>query len=207
GPRVGRKEPQAAGGALGERGHQGVSRGRDPVVAPAVVLVWAAVLLFVLYPMSRLLVLTFWNGGPTLEAVRGLLGDWTHRAALVNIDATLEDSAFSLGARRWRVFATVTLPLATPGVANAFLLVSAASLADFATPLILAGTKFPVLPTQAFLQITGLYDMRGGAALCFLLLVPTLAIFAGQRRWLERRGGSFVTVTGKASAATRVKSL
>ena len=289
-----------------------MSRGRDPVVAPAVVLVWAAVLLFVLYPMSRLLVLTFWNGGPTLEAVRGLLGDWTHRAALVNslllailvgtagtalgfafallavrsnlprwseraldavvllplisppftaaialifalgprgllsyhvfgltnvniyglsgtllsetltyfpiayltlkavlanIDATLEDSAFSLGARRWRVFATVTLPLATPGVANAFLLVSAASLADFATPLILAGTKFPVLPTQAFLQITGLYDMRGGAALCFLLLVPTLAIFAGQRRWLERRGGSFVTVTGKASAATRVKSL
>jgi len=289
-----------------------VSRGRDPVVAPAVVLVWAAVLLFVLYPMSRLLVLTFWDGGPTLEAVRGLLGDWTHRAALVNslllailvgtagtalgfafallavrsnlprwseraldavvllplisppftaaialifalgprgllsyhvfgltnvniyglsgtllsetltyfpiayltlkavlanIDATLEDSAFSLGARRWRVFATVTLPLATPGVANAFLLVSAASLADFATPLILAGTKFPVLPTQAFLQITGLYDMRGGAALCFLLLVPTLAIFAGQRRWLERRGGSFVTVTGKASAATRVKSL
>ena len=289
-----------------------MSRGRDPVVAPAVVLVWAAVLLFVLYPMSRLLVLTFWNGGPTLEAVRGLLGDWTHRAALVNslllailvgtagtalgfafallavrsnlprwseraldavvllplisppftaaialifalgprgllsyhvfgltnvniyglsgtllsetltyfpiayltlkavlanIDATLEDSAFSLGARRWRVFATVALPLATPGVANAFLLVSAASLADFATPLILAGTKFPVLPTQAFLQITGLYDMRGGAALCFLLLVPTLAIFAGQRRWLERRGGSFVTVTGKASAATRVKSL
>ncbi len=126
---------------------------------------------------------------------------------LANIDATLEDSAFSLGARRWRVFATVTLPLATPGVANAFLLVSAASLADFATPLILAGTKFPVLPTQAFLQITGLYDMRGGAALCFLLLVPTLAIFVGQRRWLERRGGSFVTVTGKASAATRVKSL
>src|SRR5213594_3700851 len=235
--------------------------------------------------MSRLLVLTFWNNGPTLEAVRGLLENWTHRAALVNslllavlvgsagtalgfafallavrshlpkwgeraldavvllplisppftaaialifalgprgllsyhvfgltnvniyglsgtllsetltyfpiayltlkavlanIDATLEDSAFSLGARRWRVFAT---------------------------PLILAGTKFPVLPTQAFLQITGLYDMRGGAALCFLLLVPTLAIFAGQRRWLERRGGSFVTVTGKASAATRVKSL
>src|SRR3989454_77392 len=84
GPRVGRKEPQAAGGALGERGHQGVSRGRDPVVAPAVVLVWAAVLLFVLYPMSRLLVLTFWNDGPTIEAVRGLLGDWTHRAALVN---------------------------------------------------------------------------------------------------------------------------
>ena len=273
---------------------------------------WAAVLLFVLYPLSRLLFLTFWNGGPSLDAVRGLLGDWTNRAALgnslllaalvgtvgtalgfafalfavrghlpkwlgraldaivllplisppftaaialifalgprglisyqvfgltnvtiyglsgtflsetltyfpiayltlkavvANIDPNLEDAAFSLGARRLRVFGTITMPLATPGLANAFLLVSAASLADFATPLILAGTKFPVLPTQAFLQITGLYDMRGGAALCFLLLVPALAIFAGQRRWVESRGGSFVTVTGKAGAATRVKSL
>jgi iron(III) transport system permease protein len=285
---------------------------RDPVVAPAVLLVWGAVALFVLYPLGRLLVLTFWNDGPSLDAVRGLVGDWTHRAALVNslllaalvgiagtvlgfafallavranlprwvsraldavvllplisppftaaialifalgprglisyhvfgltrvniyglwgtllsetltyfpiayltlkavlanVDANLEDSAFSLGARRWRVFRTVTLPLTTPGVANAFLLVSAASLADFATPLILAGTRFPVLPTQAFLQITGLYDMRGGAALCFLLLVPALAVFAGQRWFTERRGGSFVTVTGKVGAVTRVKSL
>jgi iron(III) transport system permease protein len=285
---------------------------RDPVLAPAVLVVWGAVALFVLYPLGRLLVLTFWNGGPSLDAVRGLVGDWTHRAALVNslllaalvgvagtalglafallavranlprwiargldavvllplisppftaaialifalgprglisyhvfgltkvniyglwgtllsetltyfpiayltlkavlanVDPNLEDSAFSLGARRWRVFRTVTLRLATPGVANAFLLVSAASLADFATPLILGGTKFPVLPTQAFLQITGLYDMRGGAALCFLLLVPALAIFAGQRWFTERRGGSFVTVTGKVGAATRVKTL
>ena len=285
---------------------------RDPVLAPAVLVVWGAVALFVLYPLGRLLVLTFWNGGPGLDAVRGLAGDWTHRAALVNslllaalvgvagtalglafallavranlprwiahgldavvllplisppftaaialifalgprglisyhvfgltrvniyglwgtllsetltyfpiayltlkavlanVDPNLEDSAFSLGARRWRVFRTVTLRLATPGVANAFLLVSAASLADFATPLILGGTKFPVLPTQAFLQITGLYDMRGGAALCFLLLVPALAIFAGQRWFTERRGGSFVTVTGKVGAATRVKTL
>jgi len=285
---------------------------RDPIVAPAVLLVWGAVALFILYPLGRLLVLTFWNGGPSLDAVRGLVGDWTHRAALINslllaalvgvadtalglafallavranlprwvgrvldavvllplisppftaaialifalgprglisyhvfgltrvniyglwgtllsetltyfpiayltlkavlanVDANLEDSAFSLGARRWRVFRTITLRLTTPGLANAFLLVSAASLADFATPLILGGTKFPVLPTQAFLQITGLYDMRGGAALCFLLLVPALAIFAGQRWFTERRGGSFVTVTGKVGAATRVKTL
>jgi len=285
---------------------------RDPVVAPAVLLVWGAVALFVLYPLGRLLILTFWDGGPSLDAVRRLGGDWTHRVALVNslvlaalvgiagtalglaaallavranmsrwavraldavillplisppftaaialifalgprglisyhvfgltkvniyglwgtllsetltyfpiayltlkavlanVDPNLEDSAFSLGARRWRVFRTITLPLATPGVANAFLLVSAASLADFATPLILGGTRFPVLPTQAFLQITGLYDTRGGAALCFLLLVPALAVFAGQRWVTERRGGSFVTITGKVGAATRVKSL
>jgi iron(III) transport system permease protein len=124
---------------------------------------------------------------------------------IANIDPNLEDGAFSLGARRGRVFRTVTVPLAAPGLANSFLLLSAASLADFATPLILGGTKFPVLPTQAFLQITGLYDMRGGAALSFLLLVPALAVFVVQRWWTERR--SVVTVTGKSGAATSVKSL
>jgi iron(III) transport system permease protein len=283
---------------------------RDPVLAPTVLLLWAAVTLFVLYPVTRLLVLTFWDGGPTLAPVVELVSSWQHRralrnslllAALVggigtalgfafallavrarlprgvggaldavvllplisppftaaialifalgpkglisyhvfgiaslniyglggtllsetltyfpiayltlkgvlgNIDPNLEDGAFSLGARRGRVFRTVTVPLAAPGLANSFLLLSAASLADFATPLILGGTKFPVLPTQAFLQITGLYDMRGGAALSFLLLVPALAVFIAQRWWTERR--SVVTVTGKSGAATSIKSL
>ncbi len=94
----------------------------------------------------------------------------TLRPILAAIDSNIEGMAFSLGASRWRVFRTVTLPLAVPGLANAFLLLFAASLADFATPLILGGNQFPVLPTQAYLQITGLFDLRGGAALSFVLL-------------------------------------
>ena len=84
----------------------------------------------------------------------------------------LEEMAFSLGGSRWRVFRTVTLPLAVPGLANAFLLLFAASLADFATPLILAGNSFPGAADQAYLQITGLFDLKGGAVLSLLLLVP-----------------------------------
>ena len=99
----------------------------------------------------------------------------TLRPILAGIDSNIEGMALSLGASRSRVFRTVTLPLSVPGLANAFLLLFAASLADFATPLILAGNQFPVLPTQAYLQITGLYDLRGGAALSFVLLVPALA--------------------------------
>src|SRR6266567_4539449 len=73
----------------------------------------------------------------------------------------------------------------------------ALSLADFATPLILAGNSFPVLPTQAFLQITGLFDLRGGAALSFMLLLPALIVFLLQRYWVSRR--YYVTVTGKGA--------
>ena len=109
------------------------------------------------------------------------------RPMLAAIGGNLEEMAFSLGASRWHVFRTVTLPLAVPGLANAFLLLFAASLADFATPLILAGNDFPVLPTEAYLQITGLFDLKGGA------IAVAAAAGAGrrsssslQRYWVER---------------------
>jgi len=129
----------------------------------------------------------------------------TLRPVLAGIDPSVEDMAFSLGGSRWRVFRTVTLPLAVPGFANAFLLLFAASLADFATPLILAGNSFPVLPTQAYLQITGLLDFKGGAVLSFVLLVPAAAVYLLQRYWVGRR--SYVTVTGKAGPASQIRSV
>jgi len=129
----------------------------------------------------------------------------TLKPILAGIDPNVEDMAFSLGSSRWRVFRTVTLPLAVPGLANAFLLLFAASLADFATPLILGGNNFPVLPTQAYLQITGLFDLKGGAVLSFVLLLPALAVYLLQRYWVSRR--SYVTITGKAGAQTAIKSL
>ena len=51
----------------------------------------------------------------------------TLRPLLAAIDSNVEGMALSLGASRWRVFRTVTLPLTIPGLANAFLLLFAAS--------------------------------------------------------------------------------
>jgi len=129
----------------------------------------------------------------------------TLRPLLAAIDSNVEGMALSLGASRWRVFRTVTVPLTVPGLANAFLLLFAASLADFATPLILAGNQFPVLPTQAYLQITGLFDLRGGAALSLALLLPALIVFVLQRYWVSRR--FYVTVTGKGAGQTPFDSV
>jgi iron(III) transport system permease protein len=129
----------------------------------------------------------------------------TLRPVLAAIDANIEAMGLSLGASRWRVFRSVTLPLAVPGLANAFLLLFAASLADFATPLILAGNSFPVLPTQIYLQITGMFDLRGGAALSFVLLGPALAVFVLQRYWVAR--AYYVTVTGKGGAQARLATV
>jgi iron(III) transport system permease protein len=122
------------------------------------------------------------------------------RPMLTAIGGNLEEMAFSLGSSRWRAFRTVTLKLTVPGLANAFLLLFAASLADFATPLILAGNDLPVLPTEAYLQITGMFDLKGGAVLSLLLLVPALLVFLLQRRLVARR--SYVTMGGKGARAS-----
>lgn len=127
----------------------------------------------------------------------------TLRGVLAAINPSVEEAAFSIGSSRWRVFRTVTLPLTTPGLASAVLLVFSASLADFATPLVLAGHRFPVLPTQAYLQITGLFDLRGGAALSFILLVPSFIVFVLQRYWVGRK--SYVTISGKSSSGTPMR--
>ncbi len=117
------------------------------------------------------------------------------RGVLEGIDPTLEDAALNLGARRWTVFRRVLLPLAVPGITSAFLVVFIESLADFGNPLLLAGSAFPVLSVQAYLQITGMFNLQAGAALSVLLLVPSVTAFILYRLIVGSR--RYVTVTGK----------
>lgn len=126
----------------------------------------------------------------------------TLSSVLRAIDSTVEDAALDLGATRLRTFLTITLPLATPGILSAWLLVFTNSLADFANPLLLSGS-YRVLSTEAYMEVTGRNNLGGGAALSLLLLLPTLTAFFAQRYWITRK--SYVTVTGKPS--TRLTEL
>ena len=56
------------------------------------------------------------------------------RGLLKNIDPSLEEAARDMGASRWKVFTTVTLPLVLPGLGNAFLVTFIEPIAAFATP-------------------------------------------------------------------------
>jgi hypothetical protein len=81
------------------------------------------------------------------------------------------------------VFATVTLPLLRPAIANAVLLGFVESLGDFGNPLVLGG-EFEVLATRIFFAIAGARHEPGrAAALAILLLGLTLAAFWLQERW------------------------
>lgn len=119
---------------------------------------------------------------------------------LESIDDSVEDAAYNMGASRWHIFRTVTLPLSLPGVASALLLVFIQSLEDFSNPAVIAG-GFSTLAVEAYRTITGLYDMRGGAILAIILLLPTLLAFSIQKFWVSKK--SFVTVTGKPTQKRR----
>src|SRR5699024_3490927 len=86
------------------------------------------------------------------------------KGVLETMDASLEDSAFNLGASRWKVFYTVTLPLAMPAVFSSLLLTFIKSLEDFGNPMIIGG-DFSVLATEAYMTITGRNDLRNGGLL------------------------------------------
>ena len=120
------------------------------------------------------------------------------KGLLKNIDPSLEEAARDMGASRWKVFTSVTLPLMLPGLGNAFLVTFIESIADFANPMIIGGS-YDTLATTIYLQITGSYDKPGAAAMAVVLLCITLAMFIVQKYYLERKTAA--TLTGKASRA------
>lgn len=122
------------------------------------------------------------------------------RGVLASISPTLEDAALNVGASKWQVFWKVTFPLTLPGIASAFLIVFIESLADFGNPLVLAGAGFPMLAPQAYLEITGSFNLARGAMLAMVLVLPSMTAFAIQRYWIAKR--QYVTVTGKPTAST-----
>lgn len=119
---------------------------------------------------------------------------------LRSISPSLEYAGRNLGATGFKLFRTITFPLARPGVAGAALLVSIQVLADFGNPIMIAG-DFSVLATEAWMRIAGWGDVSGAAVLSSVLLLPSFVIFIVQKYWVGET--SYVTITGKISRIER----
>lgn len=115
-------------------------------------------------------------------------------------DPRLEQAARNLGAGPWKVFWTVTFPLARPGLVAAVLLVAIYVVEDFGNPALIAG-KETVLPTLAYGLISGFGDFAGAAVVSTILLLLAMVLY-WLRLLLEGRRG-YVTVSGRGSAIPR----
>jgi len=116
------------------------------------------------------------------------------RAMLERLDPAMEEAALSMGASKFHIFRTVTMPLLIPGFAGSFLLLFVESLADLGNPLLISGNT-TVLSAEIFLAVNGEFNQQKGAALSLVLLIPTLTVFLLQNYWVKRR--SYISVTGK----------
>ena len=106
-----------------------------PLVVPPVVTGWMLLLAFApAGPLGRLGtdVLFRWTGAAIAAGVMALprMGR-AIRLSFEAVDRRLENAARTLGAGRWRVFRTITLPLSLPGVLAGTVLGFARSLGEF----------------------------------------------------------------------------
>lgn len=97
---------------------------------------------------------------------------------LKNIPVALEDVARNLGARGWRVFAHVTLPLSMPGLITTSSLTFVGALSAFLFPELLGGGRTHMAATIIYERIVTNYNVPEAAALAALFLGLSLGVLA-----------------------------
>ncbi len=174
-----------------------------PIISPPFAFATAVIVLF---GRSGIITRGLFDWRPTLYGYPGLVLVLTLSffpiaymnllGMLRSLDPALDEAGSSLGASKWKVFKTVTLPLLIPGFAGSFLLLFIEAIADLANPIIIGG-NYTVLASRAYMAINGDYDISLAAGYSTLLLLPALLVFLIQRYWAQKR--SVVSVTGKPS--------
>ncbi|SDV50722.1 ABC transporter permease subunit [Chitinasiproducens palmae] len=114
------------------------------------------------------------------------------------IDDRLGQAAQTLGAERSTSFFTVFLPLSSPGVAAAGLLVFISSLGFFIVPALLGSPRETMIAQLVISSVLELFDMHFAGALSTVLLICSIAIF-----FVYDRMVGLASLTGEVSDKRR----
>lgn len=104
---------------------------------------------------------------------------WVARSAIEEVNPALEQMAHTLGAGRWRVFFTVTLPLAKRGLVAGMLLAFARALGEFGATITVAGNipgRTTTLAVSIFDQIQLGHDVHAWKLAGFSLALAFIAL-------------------------------
>ncbi len=113
------------------------------------------------------------------------------RAGFARVDRDLEDAASDLGASPAAVFRTVTLPLASPGLAAGAVLAWARAVGEFGATIMFAGNVAGRTETMP-LAVYGRYgagDLQSALLLSLVLLGASLLVLLGVRLLGRRSDG------------------
>jgi len=126
----------------------------------------------------------------------------TSRGAFEQVDSDIESVARTLGASEWRIFWSVTLPLAWPGVIAGTILSFARSLGEFGATLILAGNipgKTTTIPVAIYFAIQA-GNMEEAFILVGIVLVIAFLSLAAIAYWKGRQSLYKISPTRQQSA-------
>ncbi|HEY9652074.1 MAG TPA: molybdate ABC transporter permease subunit, partial [Coleofasciculaceae cyanobacterium] len=109
----------------------------------------------------------------------------TARGAFEQIDKNLLNAARTLGASEWRIFWTITLPLAWPGLLAGTILAFARALGEFGATLMLAGNipgQTQTMPMAIFFAVEG-GDIPQGLAWTMIIIAISLGGITALNYW------------------------
>ena len=128
---------------------------------------------------------------------------WATVNALERTDPMLEDAAASSGSPRWKVLTTITLPLASPSILSAAILVFIHTIACFAVAADLGlPARHYVLATRIYAALSH-YDVRMACVLSVLLVLCSGGAFLVQNSLLGRR--RYITITSRSRRPEPIK--
>ena len=180
--------------------------GLIPLVAPPFIFSLALIIIGGRHGIvTRLLDLPFdiygWRGVIITQVITFLpLGYLMIENVLRSLGSNLEEAAYDMRATDWQILYKITIPLSSPGILKAALLVFILSIADFGNPMLIGG-DVPFLSTGAYLLWVSENNLEMAAVFCVFLVLPSLIIFLVNEFIL--RGKAFTTIGGKPQQTER----
>jgi len=169
-----------------------------PLVVPPVVVGYALLVLFGrrgpvgawLYDIFGVTIAFTWKGAAIAAAVMAFpLMVRAMRLSLEAVDRRFEAAARTLGAGRFRVFATITLPLMAPGILAGVVLAFARALGEFGATITFVSNipgETRTLPIALY-TLTQTPDGEAAAARLALIAVALALAAVVASEWLARR--------------------
>jgi molybdate transport system permease protein len=111
------------------------------------------------------------------------------KAAFLSTDPIYEQAAMTLGSSEWRIFYTVTFPMARPGVVSGVVLAFARALGEFGATLMIAGNipgKTQTVPTAIYFAVES-GKTETANALVLIMTIFSFALILGLNAWLKRK--------------------
>lgn len=112
------------------------------------------------------------------------------KAAFESVDTNLEDAARTLGASEWRVFFTITVPLAWQGLMAGLVLSFSRALGEFGATIMVAGNipgKTQTLPLAIYFAADA-NDLNTAGIYVLIISVITFSLIVWLNLWTKSKG-------------------